>query len=43
MNIHVSLSEKKVQTSNVIGYIPGTDPSKKNEMIVIGAHFDHLG
>ncbi len=43
MNIHVSLSEKKVQTSNVIGYIPGTDPSKKNEVIVIGAHFDHLG
>jgi aminopeptidase YwaD len=43
MNIQVSLSEKKVQTSNVIGYIPGKDPSKKNEMIVIGAHFDHLG
>lgn len=43
VNIHVSLSEKKVQTSNVIGYISGTDPSKKNEVIVIGAHFDHLG
>ena len=43
MNIHVSLTDKKVQTSNVIGYIPGTDPSLKDEVIVIGAHFDHLG
>jgi len=43
MNLQVSLSEKKVQTSNVIGYVHGTDPSLQHEMIVIGAHFDHLG
>lgn len=28
---------------NVIGYIPGNDPVKKNEVIIIGAHYDHLG
>ncbi|HRK22148.1 MAG TPA: M28 family peptidase, partial [Fimbriimonadaceae bacterium] len=28
---------------NVIGYLPGNDPVLKNEYIIIGAHFDHLG
>jgi len=30
-------------TQNVVGVIPGTDPSLRNEYVVIGAHFDHLG
>lgn len=29
--------------SNCIGLIPGSDPELKNEFIIIGAHFDHLG
>ena len=32
-----------VQTQNVIGYIEGSDPLLKNEFIVLGAHYDHLG
>lgn len=28
---------------NVIGILPGRDPILKNEAIVIGAHYDHLG
>jgi aminopeptidase YwaD len=28
---------------NVIGVIPGNDPVLKNEYIVLGAHYDHLG
>lgn len=28
---------------NVIGYIEGADPVLKDEYIVIGAHYDHLG
>jgi hypothetical protein len=28
---------------NVIGILPGSDPKLKNEAIVIGAHYDHLG
>jgi aminopeptidase YwaD len=31
------------QTFNVIGILPGHDPVLKNEAIVIGAHYDHLG
>lgn len=37
------VQQKKAQTRNVIGFLPGTDPVLKNEYIVIGAHYDHLG
>ncbi|WMI66735.1 M20/M25/M40 family metallo-hydrolase [Aestuariibaculum sp. YM273] len=30
-------------TCNVIGFIEGNDPELKNEYIVLGAHYDHLG
>ena len=28
---------------NLVGYLPGTDPKLKNEFIVLGAHYDHIG
>lgn len=31
------------KTNNVIGVLPGTDPALKDEYVVIGAHFDHIG
>ncbi|MBK6966618.1 MAG: M20/M25/M40 family metallo-hydrolase [Bacteroidales bacterium] len=34
---------EKVTTRNVIALIPGSDPVLKNEFIVVGAHYDHLG
>ncbi|MCK5170413.1 MAG: M20/M25/M40 family metallo-hydrolase [Bacteroidales bacterium] len=34
---------KKVKTQNVIAMLPGNDPILKNEFIVIGGHYDHLG
>ncbi|WP_396636956.1 M28 family metallopeptidase [Maribacter sp. R77961] len=30
-------------TSNVVGYLEGTDPQLKKEFIVVGAHYDHIG
>lgn len=30
-------------TRNVFGYIKGNDPNLKNEYIILGAHYDHLG
>ncbi|MHA2043218.1 MAG: M20/M25/M40 family metallo-hydrolase [Candidatus Thorarchaeota archaeon] len=30
-------------TQNIYGYIEGTDPTLKNEVIVVGAHMDHIG
>lgn len=30
-------------TYNVVGVIPGTDPKVSDEVVVMGAHYDHLG
>ena len=40
-NINVLLKES--ETRNVAALLPGTDPVLKNEYVVVGAHFDHLG
>jgi hypothetical protein len=32
-----------IEATNIIGFIPGSDPKLKDEYIVIGAHYDHLG
>ncbi len=39
----INLVKKSTEARNVIGVLPGTDPTLKNEAIVIGAHYDHLG
>lgn len=33
----------EVPAYNIVGYLEGTDPKLKNEFIVIGAHYDHIG
>jgi len=35
--------EEKVSTCNVIAKLEGTDPVLKDQYIVIGGHYDHLG
>lgn len=35
--------QKKATTYNIVAQIEGIDPLLKNEYIVIGAHYDHLG
>jgi aminopeptidase YwaD len=32
-----------IQAYNIVGIIEGSDPMLKNEYILIGAHYDHLG
>jgi len=41
VNIHVKSNVKKLISENVLGYIEGSD--LKNELIVVTAHYDHLG
>jgi Zn-dependent M28 family amino/carboxypeptidase len=41
LNVSTNLSE--VQSSNLIGLIPGSDPVLKKEHIVYVAHLDHFG
>jgi len=33
----------KVNTYNVVAYLEGSHPLKKEEYIILGAHYDHLG
>jgi len=42
-NIKVNLVKKQTEAYNVIGIVEGKDSVLKNEAIVIGAHYDHLG
>jgi len=37
------LSHNRRTVRNVVGVMPGSDPSKAGEAIVIGAHYDHVG
>lgn len=41
--VSTGIEEVETKTVNVCGYLEGTDPKLKNEYLVIGAHFDHLG
>lgn len=43
LSIEVNLQPKKVETSNTLAILEGSDPSLKGEYVVIGAHHDHLG
>jgi len=34
---------RKVTAQNVIGFLPGSDPARRNEWVVVGGHYDHVG
>lgn len=36
-------SPRSLPTQNVVALLPGTDPRLRAQMVVVGAHFDHLG
>nr|WP_319266300.1 M28 family peptidase [uncultured Draconibacterium sp.] len=39
----VNVGLKETTTRNVVAMLPGNDETLKDEYVVIGAHFDHLG
>lgn len=41
--IKINLVQKQAEAFNVVGVIEGRDKVLKNEAIIIGAHYDHLG
>lgn len=43
VEISVSYEKKLIETQNVIGFLEGSDPELKNEYIVVGGHYDHVG
>ncbi|MDP2423834.1 MAG: M20/M25/M40 family metallo-hydrolase [Bacteroidales bacterium] len=40
---NISLGYRNVGTQNVVAILQGSDPVLKDEYIMIGAHYDHLG
>ena len=43
VSAEIEVVKQKAKTQNVIAQIPGTDPILKDEYLIIGAHYDHLG
>ena len=34
---------REVETANVVGFLPGHDADRLNEVVIVSAHYDHLG
>ncbi|MCX7642847.1 MAG: M28 family peptidase [Armatimonadetes bacterium] len=43
VRLRVNLQRERLDDANVVGLIEGSDPQLKNEFVVIGAHYDHIG
>lgn len=43
LRVQTEVSQKKATLRNVVGLLPGSDPAVRDQVIVIGAHYDHLG
>lgn len=43
IDLTISVDEMRSKTKNVMGLVEGNDLILRNEIIVIGAHYDHLG
>ena len=43
VELRVDLQADEVRTANVIGVVPGHDPTRASEAMVVGAHYDHVG
>jgi len=43
ISLETTLSATRTYTWNAVGRLTGTDPVAKEEVIVLGAHLDHLG
>lgn len=40
---HVEQQTERVDAENVLAFIEGSDPELKNEVVVVSAHYDHIG
>ena len=43
LQAHISIATEAVQSKNVVGIRPGSDPKRKTEFVALSAHLDHLG
>lgn len=40
---NLNKEEKSLTSSNILAFIPGSDPILSNEVVIITAHYDHIG
>ena len=38
-----SVNRQQITSQNVLGYLPGSDPSVADEVLIITSHYDHVG
>jgi aminopeptidase YwaD len=43
ITLETEVRETRVDARNVVAVLPGADPVLRDEYVVVGAHFDHLG
>ena len=43
LSLSTDVVRKNAPAANVVGVLEGSDPKLKSEVIVLGAHYDHLG
>ena len=43
LSLTADVVRKNAPAANVVGVLEGSDPKLKSEVIVVGAHYDHLG
>ncbi|MDP3685186.1 MAG: M28 family peptidase, partial [Ignavibacteria bacterium] len=43
VKMDIRFDNKLIPSENVAAFLEGTDPVLKNEFVVVGAHFDHVG
>ena len=41
--IETNLTQEEISVRNTLAYLPGSDPILKDEVVIISAHFDHIG
>ena len=41
--LNVSVTDEIVSSENVLAFIEGSDPVLKNEIVIVSAHYDHIG
>ena len=43
LSLSMAVSQKQIETANVVGILPGSDPKLRDEAVLYTAHHDHLG
>lgn len=43
IRLNLTVATTEVRTENVVGRLSGSDPELANEVVVLGAHYDHIG